>query len=1478
MRTSLLSLGRVIAAAGLLLFASTLHAELKQVESFAWSDPGGMGKQYVIRYTIDTETGLLHGRYEERWVTDDSLKYEATYVQGKLDGVEVVYPSSWVNIWDTITTYWDLGVKRRVEYAGEHPDGTPSHVGSEVYTGDLRHSEHMYYFENGGVHHWYEEDFHIPSALVLYLAQETYYDNGNLQHKGWSREVIDETGKRKINLSPYEKNFAEDGTPTYYREFNNRGELHGVLRRYWTNGNLREETTYVNGVKEGPYMSYHETGPLQSIVSFSNGLKHGPGESYFETGELSGTFSYSNGQSCGTTTYYRKDGTVYQEFQYGACAPLDTGEEFDEEADPDDSHILTGIVVDRVTGMPVGGVAVSAGSVTDTTDIGGAFRLELGSSTYYSLSLSREGYNTRTGNLDMSGYQERHIRVRLVPVGSDDKPVVADVSSSNGDVFFAGLGARTAYSAEVNWGQGTGESVKFGDWAGTLAGGTATLDFAVDNLGPSLQPQTLNVVATNKAGVASEPFLLNPVVAPQPPWLKALGSFSGDASPDAAGYMSFKLSRQWPSEPVTLALTPETLGTYAWAAWQVVPFVGGQNFGLNAVQALMEAEFKTDGNGSMLLGGQAGVTAGGQSIAGKLGGKGYFSYRPGKGIIWTKGSLIVGVTGEIQKEAGLVTVIPALQNAVNLPVVGRGLAWLNNTAKVEGKIGMGAEMEFAMIDHASGLTFDRSEGTLSTGITVGLSGGPDSLKVALEGFGEAKAVFQLPADPGYVKSVEATLGANLKVTTWLFEKTFTASHTFRHPDSGSSSIPASQVQDFGFQPVDRSFLSAAPYHQLPSRLYRNLEASGIWNVKVGSVFPFTDISLSPHENAFVFSYFDPARETLQATELRYFDSYRIEYEWTSDTQADLQPCTSHSVAWMRIKDPAMAASSDLEDMAAAMEVVWAPRGGQPVPMSDNDYLDFEPALVASASGDVLFWQSNPGNQMVGTDASPTTVHFAEGYSFSGFSEFGEVPHAFVDAQDFAHAASSGNLAIAWMQDMDNDLATVSDQEVFLMLRKDGSWSMPQRLTDNDLTEHFLVLGSDADGGFHVFWEAANAVYRRSGNITTEAIPAVSGKSVQDVFLARNQHLPDVLVLTDTGDAMETSLLRYLNNGWTQPLRLSAPFDWDHVDLRGFRRDERDYRYYFVGLWREGDRTDLVDANVSLSTMWTGLDIALPEGYEPPSPAPGTMLEIPVVLTNSSYEDQVNPVVGLYAGEAKSTENLATVTYNGTLGPGDSGEAVLQWQCSDSGFRVPLVVSRVSSGTSPVGPPQELPVSLYDLAIQHIELEETPDGAASLSVHVHNEGPYAATGLILEILEGKRKLGIIPLPGLYPGKKAVLTKTLWPDLDFEKAYPLLTVALAGSHTEDRDPSNNAGHFQVPILPLWKDAASAGQWLLHDRIGLIFEAPDNWIYHELNGWQQVIGETTESMHVFDGATRHWWWVSAELYPWIYDYELGWVNISE
>jgi len=60
----------------------------------------------------------------------------------------------------------------------------------------------------------------------------------------------------------------------------------GVVVTRHNNGAPKDETTWVNGVREGAYRSFHANGGVYQKGNFHEGLKEGVWEEYFANGRL----------------------------------------------------------------------------------------------------------------------------------------------------------------------------------------------------------------------------------------------------------------------------------------------------------------------------------------------------------------------------------------------------------------------------------------------------------------------------------------------------------------------------------------------------------------------------------------------------------------------------------------------------------------------------------------------------------------------------------------------------------------------------------------------------------------------------------------------------------------------------------------------------------------------------------------------------------------------------------------------------------------------------------------------------------------------------------------------------------------------------------------------------------------------------------------------------------------------------------------
>ena len=93
---------------------------------------------------------------------------------------------------------------------------------------------------------------------------------------------------------------------TYYKKFSDvpfTGKTEG-----------KEQGSFKNGLREGPWVGYWENGQLFYKGDYKNGKEEGPWVGYWENGQLFYKGDYKNGKKEGSWVHYNKDGSVYLYF------------------------------------------------------------------------------------------------------------------------------------------------------------------------------------------------------------------------------------------------------------------------------------------------------------------------------------------------------------------------------------------------------------------------------------------------------------------------------------------------------------------------------------------------------------------------------------------------------------------------------------------------------------------------------------------------------------------------------------------------------------------------------------------------------------------------------------------------------------------------------------------------------------------------------------------------------------------------------------------------------------------------------------------------------------------------------------------------------------------------------------------------------------------------------------------------------------
>ncbi|RME82442.1 MAG: hypothetical protein D6775_10855, partial [Caldilineae bacterium] len=201
---------------------------------------------------------------------------------------------------------------------------------------------------------------------------------------------------------------------------------------------------------------------------------------------------------------------------------------------------------------------------------------------------------------------------------------------------------------------------------------------------------------------------------------------------------------------------------------------------------------------------------------------------------------------------------------------------------------------------------------------------------------------------------------------------------------------------------------------------------------------------------------------------------------TDDQQPDVAPVAAFDgrghglVVWERSKLTADAPPTLNRDFVRSLEIaasVWdGEHWSEPAMLTDNELMDHALQLATGADGAVMaLWRTNDGEDILGNADHPLTLTYAiwDGENWS------EPAAALTGLQSVINAAlamrSATQAALVYAQDMDGDLTTADDAELFYSLYDGAAWSEPQRLTDDAVSDGVPALAYDAAGALHLVW-------------------------------------------------------------------------------------------------------------------------------------------------------------------------------------------------------------------------------------------------------------------------------------------------------------------------------------------------------------------------------------------------------------------------
>jgi len=89
-----------------------------------------------------------------------------------------------------------------------------------------------------------------------------------------------------------------------------------TVKEFYDNGQLKRETTYIDGLENGVELAYYENGQLSTKVHWLKGKWEGYFYSYYKDGSLQAKSYYKNGEKDGESIWYYSNGQIHWQCKY----------------------------------------------------------------------------------------------------------------------------------------------------------------------------------------------------------------------------------------------------------------------------------------------------------------------------------------------------------------------------------------------------------------------------------------------------------------------------------------------------------------------------------------------------------------------------------------------------------------------------------------------------------------------------------------------------------------------------------------------------------------------------------------------------------------------------------------------------------------------------------------------------------------------------------------------------------------------------------------------------------------------------------------------------------------------------------------------------------------------------------------------------------------------------------------------------------
>jgi hypothetical protein len=150
-------------------------------------------------------------------------------------------------------------------------------------------------------------------------------------------------------------------------------------------------------------------------------------------------------------------------------------------------------------------------------------------------------------------------------------------------------------------------------------------------------------------------------------------------------------------------------------------------------------------------------------------------------------------------------------------------------------------------------------------------------------------------------------------------------------------------------------------------------------------------------------------------------------------------------------------------------------------LSTSGSLSYRHQLGVLSDGAMAVWVNNPGNQILGDSAKPDFIRFARYTNLTDKWDItGTVVSNVAGLVSLDLATNGSHAALVYALDVNDDLTTTADLELFYVTWNGTTWSAPAQLTSNSVPDEDPQLQLAADGTPLLVWRQNGVLHFMSG--------------------------------------------------------------------------------------------------------------------------------------------------------------------------------------------------------------------------------------------------------------------------------------------------------------------------------------------------------------------------------------------------------------